>query len=603
MWDGSYFGWTVENLDIRGFDWSITMIYTTGADFHRVTIRNNRIEMPTDEPGNYAAGIGEPWQNVALHLGGGYNQTVEGNEIIIPGDALADNSNPEIPLQASSVALQSNTNSVASYDGLRIIDNTIRVTGAQSVDPEWVFGIWENGGANSSDIEVRGNSFVNENPGNRPDLNLQRAFRVTSHSSEETTVIYADNLVQGANIGIHWLGDNYTSTPPAGVLPVVLEGNSLLDNDTAVWVHTDELEAFDAPAATATVGSARAITALYRSNRIVSKAVDAPPADVEASDTSVAPKVTGTPYMSKALLRFNRITGNTVGVRSDDAEVTALDNWWGCNEGPNAPDCDTAVHNGGFGFLKTDSWIVLGLSAVPDLIQVGSALTATAVLQSNADTKNGIATSPVPDGTPVTFAATGGVVNPAASETLLGSASSTYTAGAATGDFSVSATVDSETVSVGVTVVAWADLGVVVSPERQYLDDGEPASVTVSVTNIGPVEAPGSIVTVDLPAELAGVSWTCTGTDGGLCTAAGSGDVNDVADLPVGASVVYTVGGSVPDPFAGALEVSASVTPAEGFTDPETDNNMGAADMSPLSPFFPTGSNPATHRLGTQASV
>ncbi len=292
MWDGSYYGWTVENLEIRGFDWSIAMFYTTGADFHGVTIRNNRIMMPADQPGNYAADIGEPWQNVAIHMAGGHDQTIEGNEIVIPGDALADTA---ASLKAASVALQSNTHGGSSYDGLRIIDNTIRITGAQAVDPEWVYGIWENGHAHASNIEISGNSFVNENPGNDPALNLQRAFRVTSHSSDTTTVVYAENLVEGANIGIHWFGDNYTSKPPASVLPVILRGNVLIGNDTAVWVHTDGLE---------------------------------------APDKSTAAKATGPQYMSKASISFNRIAGNTVGVRSDDAEVWAEDNWWGCNEGP-----------------------------------------------------------------------------------------------------------------------------------------------------------------------------------------------------------------------------------------------------------------------------
>ncbi len=222
MWGGLYQGWTVENLDIRGFDWTIGMFYDTGGsteDFNGVTIRNNRIEMPNDLPGNYSAGVGEVFQNIAFHLGFGENQTIEGNEIFIPGDTNGDDLDPDAVLKASCVALQSNTSGGNAYDGLRIVDNKIHITGAQAAVPEIIYGIWENAAGHTSNIEVSGNSFVNENAGNDPALNFQRAFRVTSHSSATTTVRYADNLVVGANIAIHWIGDNYTSNPPATVYP------------------------------------------------------------------------------------------------------------------------------------------------------------------------------------------------------------------------------------------------------------------------------------------------------------------------------------------------------------------------------------------------
>jgi hypothetical protein len=539
MWDGSYFGWTVENLEIRGFDWSIAMFYTTGADFNGVTIRHNRILMPADQPGNYAADIGEPWQNVGIHMAGGHDQTIEGNEIVIPGNALADTSDPEAPLKAASVALQSNTHGGSSYDGLQIIDNTIRITGAQAVDPEWVYGIWENGHAHASNIRISGNSFVNENPGNDPALNLQRAFRVTSHSSDTTTVVYSDNLVEGANIAIHWLGDNYTSKPPSSVLPVVVTGNTLIGNGTAVWVHTDGLLPPDKAATT----------------------------------------FTGPSYMSKAVLSFNRIAGNAVGVRSDDAEVAAEDNWWGCNEGPNSPDCDSAEYSGSYGFLDADTWIELGLSATPDVVQIGASSAATAVFASNAEAKNGVETSPVPDGTPVTFAATGGVMAPTETGTASGTAASTYTAGSVIGDYSVSATVDSETVSAAVEVIAWADLAVSIDPEVQNLDDGDTADLTITVTNDGPVDAMGSAVVVDFPIELASAGWTCAGSGGGVCGASGTGDIDETVDLPVGGSVVYTASGTLPDPFTSSITVTASAATPEGITDPDLENNDAEGDV------------------------
>ena len=74
MWGGLYQGWTVENLVIRGFDWSLGMFYDGASggsteDFNGIAIRNNRIEMHNDTPGNYSAGVGEVFQNIAIHLG------------------------------------------------------------------------------------------------------------------------------------------------------------------------------------------------------------------------------------------------------------------------------------------------------------------------------------------------------------------------------------------------------------------------------------------------------------------------------------------------------------------------------------------------------
>ena len=303
MWGGSYFGWTVENLDIRGFDWSIAMFYTTGADFDGVTIANNSIDVPADVPGNYSAGLGEPWQNVAIHFAGGVNQSIVGNEIILRGLEQPDTAIVEEPVKSAQVGMQSNTHGGDRYDYLLIADNFVVFDGWQTEIEEWVYGIWENGHAHTSNIAVVGNAFVNGHPDNDPAFNLQRAFRVTSHSSEDTTVLYRDNLAVGANIAIHWIGDNYTSNPPGTVLPVEIVGNTLIDNDTGIWVHTDDPVADAAPGSAAPAGP-----------------------------------------MSKAIVRHNRLVGNTVAVRSDNAEVNAVENWWGCNEGPGEEGCDDALY-------------------------------------------------------------------------------------------------------------------------------------------------------------------------------------------------------------------------------------------------------------------
>ena len=534
LFEGSYHGWTIENLELRGFDWVLAMFFTSSTDFDNVTVRNNIIELPVDIPGSHTLATGEPWQNIALHLSFGTNQIIEGNEVIIPGSAAAVD-----PEASSSVALQSNTSGGNVYDGLVIADNLIRVTGAQAGNSERVYGIWENAHGHTSNIEVSGNIFVNEAPDNDPALNLQRAFRVTSHSSDTSTVSYNNNIVSGANIGIHWLGDGYTFSPPASVLPVIVEQNTLLDNGTGVWVHTDDL----------------------------------------------APGPSGPTKMSKAQLAFNRLAGNGVGVRSDDAEVMAENNWWGCNDGAGIGDCDPALYAGTAGFLDADPWLLLGLELDQTIIPVGAQATADASLIFNSDGADTSGLAALPDGTPVEFDASGGTMDPTEAETVSGMAASTFTAGAAPGFYGVGAAVDLASVEIPVTVTGDADLTMTMAPSSQVLDDGDNFEVAITVGNTGPNPAAEVSVAVDFPAELGGIGWICVGSGGGTCSPDGSGDIDDLADLPAGGSVTYTAIGALPDPFTGVLVVDGVAGLPEYLVDTNPSDNETEAEIRSIRVF------------------
>jgi hypothetical protein len=179
---------------------------------------------------------------------------------------------------SSEVGMQSNTTGGAFYDGLQITNNIIRVLNAQTSTPESLRGIWENGHAHTSNITVSGNTFTNQAAGNSPATNLQRGFRVTSHSSASTTVTYQNNTVSGANIGFEW----HRGAAFSGNQAVVLKSNTITGNGTACLVQSQGV----------------------------------------------------------ANLSFNRITGNTTGLNNVDGTVTAENNWWGCNAGPGGTGCD-----------------------------------------------------------------------------------------------------------------------------------------------------------------------------------------------------------------------------------------------------------------------
>ena len=95
---------------------------------------------------------------------------------------------------------------------------------------------------------------------------------------------------------------------------------------------------------------------------------------------------------------------------------------------------------------------------------------------------------------------------------------------------------------------------------------GLPTTYTLTVTNpLGPSDAIGATVTDTFPATLTGVTWTCVGTGGGTCPAAGSGDINTPVTVPVGASVVFTATGTVDPAATGELVNAAQVFPPAGY--------------------------------------
>ena len=269
--------WTISNLRILDFDLSIAFFSGAGGTdaFNSTLIANNYIRIARDL--NATVAPADVNQNIGIHFSFGMFQTITGNTIDIQGDGVSNGSN-----FATDVGMQSNTSGGDVYDGLQITNNTIRVLNAQSANPEVILGIWENTSGHTSNITVSGNQFINQAAGNNPATNLQRGFRVTSHSSPTTTVTYQDNTVKGANIGFQWLaGSNF-----AGNQPVQLTSNTITGGGTGVLVQSQGL----------------------------------------------------------ANLSFNRIVGNTVsGLNNVDGIVTAENNWWGCNAGPGNAGCDAVT--------------------------------------------------------------------------------------------------------------------------------------------------------------------------------------------------------------------------------------------------------------------
>lgn len=138
--------------------------------------------------------------------------------------------------------------------------------------------------------------------------------------------------------------------------------------------------------------------------------------------------------------------------------------------------------------------------------------------------------------------------------------------------------------------VTYANLGVTMSSAGTSAPAGGTVTYTIEVTNAGPSAANGATVTDTLPPQLSNAMWTCVGTGGATCTAAGNGSINDsTTTIPVGGKLTYTITATVsPTATPGQLANIASVTVPAGVTDPDPSNNS-VGNYKPITAANGTG--------------
>jgi len=123
-----------------------------------------------------------------------------------------------------------------------------------------------------------------------------------------------------------------------------------------------------------------------------------------------------------------------------------------------------------------------------------------------------------------------------------------------------------------------ADVGVTKDDGVSGVTLGQQLTYTITVSNAGPADAPGVRVTDAFPAALSGISWSCSESGGGTCgTAAGSGDIDETVDLPVGTHVTFVAIATVTQ--FGATGVTNTVLVEASPVAPDSDlSNNGASD-------------------------
>lgn len=110
---------------------------------------------------------------------------------------------------------------------------------------------------------------------------------------------------------------------------------------------------------------------------------------------------------------------------------------------------------------------------------------------------------------------------------------------------------------------------------------GASLTYTIVVTNSG-AAVTGAKVTDALPTDFTAASYTAVATGGATgYTASGNGDINDTVNLPAGATITYTVTGTVKSSATGSLSNTAKVTAPANIIDTNPANNS-ATDISAL---------------------
>ena len=281
------------------------------------------------------------------------------------------------------------------------------------------------------------------------------------------------------------------------------------------------------------------------------------------------------------------ITGSGFGLGGAGSIATAIDNWWGCNAGPNGTGCDNVfIDTGGGASGSVNPWLVLGISASSSQIIPSGTATLTADLAHDSGGTGGFS---VPDGTAVNFGGTLGTTNPSSATTTSGQAISTFTAGDTTGVGSGTATVDNQTVSVNVNI---GQSPVITSGNNTIFTVGAASAFSVtttgspnpSITESGAL--PGGVTFVDNGNGTGTLFGTPAAGTGGIYNTIFTGQngfspsatqsftltVNQAATITSANSANFTLG------TAGSFTVTTNAFPTAGIGVGPLPSGLGFSD-------------------------
>jgi uncharacterized repeat protein (TIGR01451 family) len=132
-----------------------------------------------------------------------------------------------------------------------------------------------------------------------------------------------------------------------------------------------------------------------------------------------------------------------------------------------------------------------------------------------------------------------------------------------------------------------ADLAVTVVGSPPVATIGDTVTFVITAINNGPDASAATQLTDQPPAELAGLTWSCSSANGVTCPVlSGTGRVDLTTAFPATGTLTITMSGTVTFvPPAGRIADQASVnSTAPGLTDPILTNNFGQAAVPVVAP-------------------
>jgi hypothetical protein len=142
-------------------------------------------------------------------------------------------------------------------------------------------------------------------------------------------------------------------------------------------------------------------------------------------------------------------------------------------------------------------------------------------------------------------------------------------------------------------VARFADLSVTIDDGQDAITPGQPQTYLVEVRNLGPDDAPGSLLVLASTPQLLNTNWACTPVGPASCPAAsGSGELGEVINLPAGGGLDFVQNGDAATVLPPSLVVNvnlsgSSVAPNFVF-DPQSSNNV-SSDVNQTDRLFANG--------------
>jgi len=133
-----------------------------------------------------------------------------------------------------------------------------------------------------------------------------------------------------------------------------------------------------------------------------------------------------------------------------------------------------------------------------------------------------------------------------------------------------------------------ADLSITKTNATSFVNDAEFVAYTIVVSNPGPAAVVGARVEDPLTADFSAGLWQCTVQNAAWCEASGTGGIDRLVDLPVGASVTFVFEALPAQGPATPISNQVSVTPPAGIDDPNLMNNA-ASDGPDIRGIFRDG--------------